>query len=170
MAGAQVAVDVKELNTLAGILNRAKLPARERQALLADIGAEMESQDQARFDTQESPEGEPWKRLAQKTAAYYAEQGLSHTSLLVREGGLRDSIESQVAGSWSVLAGATAEYAAIHQFGGEITPKSAPALYVPGYGYLQKVTIPARPYLGVSEDDAGEIAGIARNFLAGRLQ
>jgi phage gpG-like protein len=39
----------------------------------------------------------------------------------------------------------------------EIKPKSAKALFVPGYGMLQRVTIPARPYLGVSQDDTKAI-------------
>jgi phage gpG-like protein len=61
------------------------------------------------------------------------------------------------------------EYAAIHQWGGEIRPKSAPALYVPGYGRLQKVTIPARPYLGVSAEDEVAIENAVAVFLAGNI-
>jgi phage gpG-like protein len=62
------------------------------------------------------------------------------------------------------------EYAAIHQWGGEIKPKSAPALSVPGYGMLQKVKIPARPYLGVSPEDAEAIEGAVAVFLEGVLK
>jgi phage gpG-like protein len=69
-----------------------------------------------------------------------------------------------------VLVGATVVYAAIHQWGGEIVPKTAPALYVPGYGKLKKVTIPARPYLGVSGQDAADIALIAQRFVARRFK
>jgi phage gpG-like protein len=61
------------------------------------------------------------------------------------------------------------EYAAIHQWGGEIKPKSAKALFVPGYGMLQKVTIPARPYLGVSAEDTKAIESAAAQFLAGHI-
>jgi phage gpG-like protein len=62
------------------------------------------------------------------------------------------------------------EYAAVHQFGAEIKPKSARALFVPGYGMLQKVNIPARPYLGVSADDAKAIENAVSVFLAGLMQ
>ena len=168
MAAAEVSIDTREIRGLAEILSKAKLSAGDRQELLRQIGVEMESQTQERFDTQEDPEGNPWKLLAQKTAEYYTEK-FPGATLLVREGGLRDSVESQVQDSWSVLVGATKEYAAIHQFGGDITPKSAKALFVPGYGLLQKVTIPARPYLGVSSQNAAEIASIAQKFIVEKL-
>jgi len=66
--------------------------------------------------------------------------------------------------------GATMEYAATHQFGAEITPKSAKALFVPGYGMLKKVKIPARPYLGVSSDDAKAIEAAVAVFLGGIIK
>ena len=43
---------------------------------------------------------------------------------------------------WPVPAGAAMEYAAVHQFGAVIKPKSAKALFVPGYGMLKKAVIP----------------------------
>jgi phage gpG-like protein len=67
------------------------------------------------------------------------------------------------------LVGATRIYAAIHQWGGEIVPKKAPHLFVPGYGRLKKVNIPARPYLGVSHQDAADIALKAQRFIAMRF-
>jgi phage virion morphogenesis protein len=170
MAGAAVELGLKEVEGLARILNGVKLDSDDRAQLLHDIGVEMESQTQERFDTQIDPEGNKWKELAQKTRDYYTQNGLGGGSLLVQNGGLRDSLESQVADSWSVLVGATKIYAAIHQWGGEIVPKNAAALFVPGYGKLKKVTIPARPYLGVSSQDAADIAGIAQRFVAGRFK
>jgi phage gpG-like protein len=61
-------------------------------------------------------------------------------------------------------------YAAIHQWGGTIVPKTAPALFVPGYGTLRRVTIPARPYLGISSQDAADITAIAQRFMARRTR
>jgi len=131
----------------------------------------METQTRERFDVRRSPEGDTWKALAQKTADYYASEGMGHTSLLVGTGLLRDSVTHNVEnGAWSVLVGATMEYAATHQFGATIRPKTAKALAVPGYGWLGKVTIPARPYLGASQDNAREIASLASAFAAGRIQ
>jgi phage virion morphogenesis protein len=168
MASAEFSFDLRELNGLAKLFEQAKLDSQGRRQLLKNIGAEVEAQTQERFDSQMDPEGNPWKELAQKTRDYYASKGMGGGSLLVQEGGLRDSIESQ-ADDWSVLVGATKIYAAIHQFGGEIKPKSKRALFVPGYGMLQKVNIPARPYLGISTSNADEIMRVAAQFLAKRI-
>jgi phage virion morphogenesis protein len=170
MAGAAVELDLKEIEGLARILNGAKLDSDDRAQLLHDLGVEMVSQTIERFDTQKDPEGNKWKELAQKTRDYYTQNGLGGGSLLVQGGGLRDSVTSEVqGGAWSVLAGATMVYAAIHQWGGEIVPKTAAALFVPGYGKLKKVNIPARPYLGVSAQDAADIALKAQQFEARRF-
>jgi phage virion morphogenesis protein len=169
MAGAAVELGLGDIEGLARILNGATLGPDDRAQLLHDIGAEMVSQTQKRFDTQKDPAGNTWKELAQKTQDYYREQGLGGGSLLVQSGYLRDSITSRVSNSWSVMVGATMVYAAIHQWGGEIVPKTAAALFVPGYGKLKKVNIPARPYLGVSSRDAADIAAIAQKFVARRF-
>jgi phage virion morphogenesis protein len=139
---------------------------------LGSIGVEVEAPTQERFDTQKSPDGASWKALAQKTTNYYASKGLlGARSILVGEGTLRDSITSEVqGGGWSVLVGATMEYAAVHQFGAVIKPKSSPYLFVPGYGKLKQVTIPARPYLGVSADDAKAIENAVAVFLEGLIK
>jgi phage virion morphogenesis protein len=170
MAAASVSFDLKEVDAVKKLLAKATLDSAARSRLLQSIGVEMETQTQEHFDTQKSPDGDSWKALAQKTMAYYASKGLGARSILVGEGDLRDSITSEVqGGAWSVLVGATKEYAAIHQWGGEIRPKSAKALFVPGYGMLQKVTIPPRPYLGVSQDDTNAIEAVVTAFLAGNI-
>ena len=167
MAAATVSFDIKEIAAAKKMLAKAALDSGGRQRLLAGIGVEMEAQTQGRFDTQRSPDGDTWKALAQKTQNYYASQGMTARSLLVGEGMLRDSLASEVGGgAWSVLVGATMEYAAVHQFGATITPKNAKALFVPGYGMLRKAAIPARPYLGVSSGDAKEIESIVAAFLS----
>jgi phage gpG-like protein/phage gp36-like protein len=119
-----------------------------------------------------SPDGNPWKALVQKTRDYYAGKGLlGSRSILVGEGMLRDSLTSEVqGGAWSVLVGAAMEYAAVHQFGAEIKPKSAKALFAPGYGMLKKATIPPRPYLGVSAEDTKAIENAVAVFLEGVLK
>jgi phage gpG-like protein len=51
-------------------------------------------------------------------------------------------------------------YAAIHQFGGTILPKKAKRLVFTLKGktvFATRVTMPARPYLGVSAENAAEI-------------
>ena len=167
---AVVSFALDEVDAVRKMLASAALDSGGRTKLLQSIGAEMESQTQERFSTQKAPDGKPWKALAQKTRDYYSKIGKRADMLLNFEGKLLDSITSEVqGGAWSVLTGAAMEYAAVHQFGAVIRPKSAKALMVPGYGRLQKVTIPARPYLGVSPDNAKQIAALTAAFLAGSL-
>jgi phage virion morphogenesis protein len=170
MAAASVSFDLKEVDAVKKLLATAALDSADRGRLLQSIGVEMETQTQERFDTKKSPDGNTWKALAEKTKSYYACKGWAARSILVGEGTLRDSLTSEVqGGAWSVLVGATMEYAAVHQFGAEIKPKSAKALFVPGYGMLLKATIPARPYLGVSADDAKAIEAVTTAFLSGNI-
>lgn len=168
MSSAFISVDVKQVQGLADILNGVSLEPADRVKLLKSIGPELETQTQNRFDDKRDPEGNPWKEIAARTKAYYQEKGIQHSTLLV-SGGLRDSIESQVPDSWQVIVGATKVYAAIHQFGGVIKPKGGKYLHVPGYGFLGKVTIPARPYLGISDRDAVEIVAITLLFIESRF-
>jgi phage virion morphogenesis protein len=170
--GASVSFDLKEVDAVKKLLASASLSAAGRESLLKGIALEIEEQTKQRFDTQKSPDGDSWKALAQKTKDYYASKGLlGARSILVGEGLLQQSITSEVqGGAWSVLVGATREYAAVHQFGAEIRPKSAKALFVPGYGMLKKATIPARPYLGVSPNDIKAIEAAVAVFLEGIIK
>jgi phage virion morphogenesis protein len=154
MAGAAISVDLRELEALARILNGVKLGDQDRIQLLKDIGVELESQTQERLTGSEKkdPQGNPWKEIAEKTRRYYDEKFPKAKPPLYREGGLLDSITSEVSGSWSVLEGAVAEYAAVHQFG------------------RPEKNIAARPYLGVSSQDAADIAVLTRRFIARRFK
>jgi phage gpG-like protein len=71
------------------------------------------------------------------------------------EGHLYASITHR-ASPTSVEVGSNAIYAAIHQFGGTIKAKDAKALrFRIGDVWVTKesVTIPARPFLGIDDDD-----------------
>ncbi|MDO5604798.1 MAG: phage virion morphogenesis protein [Paracoccus sp. (in: a-proteobacteria)] len=61
----------------------------------------------------------------------------------------------------SVDIGTNLHYAAIHQFGGTIQPKAGGALtFMLATGQMilvGAVTMPARPYLGISTDDEEQI-------------
>ena len=53
---------------------------------------------------------------------------------------------------YSAIIGSNVAYAAIHQLGGQA-------------GKNKKVTIPARPYLKLTDDDFNEILDATKNFL-----
>ena len=75
---------------------------------------------------------------------------------LLDTGLLRKSITYKHDGV-SVNIGTNKKYARIHQFGGKA-------------GRGKKVTIPARPYIGINDDDKREIGGIIADVIAGAFR
>lgn len=132
------------------------------QALMESIGDALVSGTLKRFDAEEDPQGRKWEPSGRA-----AEEG---GQTLTNIGRLRDSID-RVATPDKVMVGSNLAYARIHQEGGTITPKTAKKLVFTGRGgkkvAVDKVTIPARPYLGVSEDDMDDVKAAMTNFLAG---
>ncbi len=122
------------------------------------VGVEVATQTRARIDAGgPDPDGNPWKPLNPAYAATKKGAGLLRE--LGMRGGLQGSITWRVTGD-TVQVGSNKIYAAIHQFGGVITPKSAPALVFHLGARLvkvRKVRIPARPYLGLSAGDRGDL-------------
>ncbi len=64
-------------------------------------------------------------------------------------------------------------YAAIHQFGGTIRARNAGALRFRlangGFATVKAVKMPARPFLGISPDDASDIVAVIERRLQGAL-
>ncbi len=77
---------------------------------------------------------------------------------------LKSSITSYSDQSLAIV-GTNVEYAGIHQFGGEIRPKKAKALRFGGR-FVGKVTMPARPFLKLTDDDMREIEAVGSQYLA----
>lgn len=119
-----------------------------KKALMASIGEALVSSTLKRFDAEEGPDGKPWQ--PSKRAAAESGKTLSDTGLL------RDSIAYAATPS-SVMVGSTKKYARIHQMGGKA-----------GKGH--HVSLPARPYLGVSKEDREEVMAVMAEFLAGTFK
>lgn len=140
----------------------AKLAPLDHAKLLLSLARLIQQQTRRRIeDEKTSPDGAAWK------------PNRTGTPTLYQTGALARSIDYLVQGM-QVVVGAPSEpvqgkpYAAIHQFGGTIVPKSADALAFVIGGQLvrtKKVTIPARPYLGVSSANAREITDAAARFI-----
>jgi len=87
--------------------------------------------------------------------------------ILHRSGALARSIDYLVQGTRAII-GSGLVYARIHQEGGTIVPKSASALVFSVGNRLfrvKKVTMPARPYIGLSGDDRSELVQTVVNYL-----
>lgn len=130
-----------------------------RPALL-DIAALGESSTRLRFRLQRGPDGQQWKPSirAQVTGG----------RTLTKDGHLSGSIGSNVGKDFAEW-GVNRIYARIHQDGGVIKAKSGGALKfrIPGGGFavVKAVRMPARPYLGVNDDDRDDMLDIVESHI-----
>jgi len=151
-------------------LDRAMAGIAESQGLMTKIGMAMKGQTLRRFQAGAGPDGKAWK-VSQRAAGRQAKgkrdkngrflpgsgkKSKGRGQTLLDTGRLRNSI-SFSAGALDVHVGSNVAYARIHQLGGQA-------------GRGRKATIPARPYLGVGEEDRKEIANLVAEHLAGSFK
>lgn len=135
--------------------------AEDLTPLMEMIGSRLVEAAQNRIDdTNAGPDGVPWPQsLRVKEAG---------GKTLYDLGTLRNSITYR-AQAREVEIGSNLIYAAIHQFGGDIVPRTAGALtFRLANGQMVtcgKVTIPARPYLGISAEDEASLTDVAAAWL-----
>jgi phage virion morphogenesis protein len=103
-----------------------------------------------RYDKEITAEGQPWAALSAATIKQKQRKGKIQ-KILQQDGDLRRTIIYQTSPT-QLEIGTNRIYAAIHQFGGQA-------------GRGKKVTIQARPFLGISEADKSEIVKICQDFL-----
>jgi phage virion morphogenesis protein len=156
-------------SAILGALDRLQEGIAAEGGLLAQIGAYGVASTTRRFGTETAPDGAPWKGL---NPAYASFKGAGY-DILTRSGALRSS-QHYVVGAGEVSWGSGMIYAAVHQFGATIVPKNAKALsFQLGLDgrrvFAKSVTIPARPYLGISLEDREEIIAITQDFLGGLI-
>ena len=150
----QIQFELNGLEHVTDAINQA-LAAFERGEVLETVGATVESQTRRRIDTEKTaPDGSRWANWS----ASYAKTRHGGHSLLSGRGDLLDSIRSEVRGRQAEV-GSNLVYAAAHQDGLDMTIVST----------KRRVTIPARPFLGVSEANEREIEQVVNDWLAERL-
>ena len=128
------------------------------------IGEVLVSSTKKRFEDEQGPDGEKWKKSHR--AANDGGQTLSDTARL------KNSV-SYRAGSQHTEIGTNVKYAHVHQNGMEIKAKRAKFLrfQVGGqWSRKRKVTIPARPFLGIDDADMEEIDETIVEHLGGQLK
>lgn len=121
------------------------LPGMNLDPLRHNIGALVESQTRRRIHEEKAgPDGKAWAPWGPNWAA---SRHKGH-GLLENDGDLLDSIHFVVAGG-DILVGSDLVYAAIHQFGGAEVD----------------MAIPERPYLGMSDENWGDVVDQADAFV-----
>jgi len=134
---------------------------RDMSPVMRNIAALGEASTRLRFRTETGPDGKKWKPSLRAQIA--------GGRTLTKEGHLGDSISSY-AGADFATWGVNRPYAAIHQFGGVIKPKSGMALrfrLASGqFVTVKQVTMPARPYLGIDDDDRSSILALLQTRIS----
>jgi len=167
MAGFQMQVKIDDL-AVREFLKKAAAASQDLSPAMKNIGDYMLLRTAERFAGQHDPDGKSWKQLAYHTLmggykkTKFKQKGgltkgfsgyLAARQILMKSGHLSQVAYKEAADS--VKIGTTPPskfYAAIQQFGGKA-----------GRGH--KVTIPARPYLGINADDAQEASRIVTEFI-----
>jgi phage virion morphogenesis protein len=166
MAGVQLSLQAKELPFIESVFGRLEARLTDTTPLMQILAAYGEESTRSRFFDQRDPDGKPWKQSHRAR--------VMGGSTLIDSGDLEMSITHE-AGPREAIWGVSrvnkvADYAAAHQFGVTIVPKTAKALrfQLPGVGFLsvKKVVLPRRSYLGVNAADRAEMANRASDYIA----
>lgn len=153
-----IAVDLGGLPQAGHLVSR--LGSVDTEPLMTDIGAALESSTRERIEeTKTSPDGQHWPPNRAGTS-----------TLLATGRHLRDST-AFIASAAVTEVGASWEFAHVHQDGATIVASKAKKLsFMVGNRRIMtdRVTIPPRPFVGLSADDGREVERLATDFL--RLQ
>lgn len=151
MAGTRINVNFEATAArqgLAGLLGAIQNPA----PLLEELGEYTLGTTSDRFKTQTAPDGSAWAALQ---PWYKRIKARNKNKTLTLDGYLRGQMTWQMDGKRKVEVGSNSPYAAVHQFGSD-RPQNVQRLRFKDY-IPRATTIPARPYLGLSDEDQNEI-------------
>lgn len=123
--------------------------------LMREIGPILEDAAQKAFEDEASPDGVGWKKLSEVTIALRTESGHWPGKKLQVSGELAESITWQATPS-SVTVGTNVIYAAVQQFGAEKREFK---------GVAPWGDIPARPFLGLSDDSRDDIRELVVRYV-----
>lgn len=178
MAGATLGIKITyDDRQVRQALERLAKAGGNMRAAFADIGEYLDLTTRARFDAERGPDGERWGPLADSTLRRAMLSGvkrgkgkkrrqltrrgggtkagairkLAGKRILVESGDLRDTLRYRATAT-GLEFGTDRKYGATHQFGDEARG------------------IPARPYLGINDEDRAEILGILRRHLDAALR
>ncbi len=119
--------------------------------LMRDIGEALLGSTRDRFEDEKGPDGAPWAPLSETTKTRNADR------ILTEHGYLGGTLAYR-AGSGEVEVGSPDKRAGTHQFGA--TKRGAP---------IPWGDIPARPFLGLSDEDEDDIRDIVARYLIDAL-
>ena len=149
---------------LMAVFRRLSDPAQRRD-LMWNISAVGVSSTQQRFMDETAPDGTTWPQSLR--AKEHGGKTLRASNLLYQ------SIHAEATES-EAQWGSNMEYAGVHQFGAVIRPKTKKALRFGlangKFVTVKKVTIPARPFLGLNEEDKARIGEATEVWFKKKVQ
>ncbi len=188
MAGVRIEVETDDA-ALQASFRRLTATLDDLRPVMDEIGQSLVASVIDRFERERGPGGGPWKPSARATRG---KRGRGQT--LTDTGRLRASITHR-AGRDAVEVGTNVAYAAIHQFGGQIERRARNqvlAFRARGGGFASRkstrarkagavrvafaqigahsIDMPARPFLGIDEDDRASILRIVSRAIERTVQ
>ncbi|MCD8024873.1 MAG: phage virion morphogenesis protein [Candidatus Gastranaerophilales bacterium] len=142
----EIKIDNKEVESK--LLDLAR-KSENLRPLMKNIAGIFTSSTEENFKEEGRPD--KWTELSEVTIKKRKEIDKWPGQILQVEGQLASSVSTQYDDNSAVI-GSNLPYAAIHQLGGQA-------------GKNKKVTIPARPYLQLTDDDFDEILDTTENYL-----
>lgn len=152
-------VEIKDEAVTAALM-RASVALDNMEPLFWDIGEILMKSTLKRFETSTAPDGSKWKPKSQTTLNKAGARKSNRVDVrpLFGPSGMLHSQIFYSAQADQVEITSNRPYAAMMQFGG--TKAQFPHLWG---------NIPARPFLGISEDDRVNITGQIADYLSGAL-
>ncbi|MFT8515611.1 MAG: phage virion morphogenesis protein [Acetobacter persici] len=151
-------------------LDRIGAIGRDPSAVLSALGNSIINNTRKRMEDGVDPRGVRWDSYAPLNPLYASTKegpgillGAEYSTV-----GLYRSLTKQVRGN-SLVWGSALPYARIHQMGGIIQPKNKRWLSFEMGGallHVDSVAIPARPYLGFTEEDREDLMDGLQGYLA----
>jgi len=157
-------------------LQRLQHAVSNTSPVLKEIGEVLQESTKHRFEASTGPDGEKWEPNSHVTTAQHVhrvggtktkdgkfltkkgEQRWDGKKTLIDHGTLMESINAQLIDNNTLGVGSALEYAAMQQFGG--SKDDFPFLWG---------DIPARPFLGISDEDEDKILSTVHEYLTSSI-
>lgn len=188
MSNNLIRVEIRDQEVIAKLKKLAEKTSNMRP-VMRKISAAMHHSVEENFRTEGARLGQRWADLANSTKNKRAKIGKWPGKILQRQGSLISSISAHYDDN-EAKVGTNKVYAAIHQFGGEINmPARERTMFFKKYsrgknagktliskekiasygmktsGKSYSINMPARPFMGLNDDDLNKILGIIQDEL-----
>ena len=178
MAGAFVQIEVNDRG-LTELVSSITRHLSDMTPVFHEIGEVVAESVQRNFEEHKAPDGKKWEELSPAYAAWKAKKGKNAADILILNRILMGSIH-QKAQRDRVQVGTDVVYGAVHQFGMDkfvgvaahgrgkwqsTGGRSGATTQTGVRTHLRDMFIPARPFLGIRDDDWPEIRAAVETFL-----